>query len=52
MDTQPAMPVMADGLEMGEGPLHITVQRHALAVMVGTPEPKAAPKAASGPGDA
>ena len=36
MDTQPAMPVMADGLEMGEGPLHITVQRHALAVMVGT----------------
>ncbi len=24
MDTQPAMPVMADGLEMGEGPLHIT----------------------------
>ena len=35
MDTQPAMPVLADGLEMGEGPLHITVQRHALAVMVG-----------------
>ena len=40
MDTQPAMPVMADGLEMGEGPLHITVQRHALAVMVGTPAAK------------
>ena len=43
MDTQPAMPVMADGLEMGEGSLHISVQRHALAVMVGTPAPKAAP---------
>ena len=52
MDTQPAMPVMADGLEMGEGSLHITVQRHALAVMVGTPEPKAAPKAAPGPSGA
>ena len=35
IDTHPAMPVMADGLEMGEGPLHISVQRHALAVMVG-----------------
>jgi len=47
MDTQPTMPVMADGLEMGEGPLHITVQRHALAVMVG----EAASEAAPGPGD-
>ena len=47
MDTQPAMPVMADGLEMGEGPLHISVQRHALAVMVGTSAPEAAP----GPGE-
>jgi len=44
MDTQPAMPVMADGLEMGEGPLHITVQRHALAVMVGKPAPEALPE--------
>ncbi len=35
IDTQPAMPVMADGLELGDGPLHISVQRHALAVMVG-----------------
>jgi diacylglycerol kinase (ATP) len=43
MDTQPAMPVMADGLEMGEGPLHITVQRHALAVMVGEAASEAAP---------
>jgi diacylglycerol kinase (ATP) len=47
MDTQPAMPVMADGLEMGEGSLHISVQRHALAVMVGKP----APEAASDPDD-
>jgi diacylglycerol kinase (ATP) len=43
MDTQPAMPVMADGLEMGEGSLHISVQRHALAVMVGKPAPEALP---------
>jgi diacylglycerol kinase (ATP) len=42
MDTQPAMPVMADGLEMGEGALHISVQRHALAVMVGQLAPEAA----------
>ena len=45
MDTQPAMPVLADGLEMGEGPLHITVQRHALAVMVGESASHAAPGA-------
>ena len=43
VDTQPAMPVLADGLEMGEGPLHITVQRHALAVMVGESASDAAP---------
>jgi diacylglycerol kinase family enzyme len=47
MDTQPAMPVMADGLEMGEGSLHISVQRHALAVMVGKPAPEAAPDPAN-----
>jgi diacylglycerol kinase (ATP) len=39
IDTDPAMPVMADGLEMGEGSLHISVQRHALAVMVGEAAP-------------
>jgi hypothetical protein len=33
------MPVMADGLALGEGPLHISVQRHALAVMVSKPAP-------------
>ena len=43
MDTQPAMPVMADGLDMGEGTLHITVQRHALAVMVGASASEAGP---------
>ena len=35
VDTKPAMPVMADGLALGDGPLNICVQRHALAVMVG-----------------
>ncbi len=35
IDTNPAMPVMADGLALGEGPMHISVQRHVLAVMVG-----------------
>jgi diacylglycerol kinase family enzyme len=35
IDTNPAMPLMADGLALGEGPLHISVQRRALTVMVG-----------------
>lgn len=39
IDTQPAMPVMADGLALEEGPLHISIQRHALAVMVGRSAP-------------
>ena len=43
IDTQPAMPVMADGFALGEGPVRITVQRHALAVMVGESAPEAAP---------
>ena len=33
--TDPAMPVMADGLALGEGVVSIRVRRHALAVMVG-----------------
>jgi YegS/Rv2252/BmrU family lipid kinase len=41
--THPAMPVMADGLVLGEGPLHISVRRRALAVMVGKAAPAAAP---------
>ena len=35
IDTHPVMPVMADGLALGEGALHISMQRHSLAVMVG-----------------
>jgi len=34
IDTQPAMPVMADGNALGEGLVQIEVKRHALAVMV------------------
>jgi len=33
--THPAMPVMADGSPLGEGSVHIEVQRRVLAVMVG-----------------
>jgi diacylglycerol kinase (ATP) len=43
VDTNPAMPVMADGLPLGEGLLRISVQRHALAVMVGEPAPALLP---------
>jgi len=38
IDTQPAMPVMADGITLGEGKVLIEVKRHALTVMVGTTE--------------
>jgi diacylglycerol kinase family enzyme len=41
INTSPAMPVMADGLALGEGPLRIRVRRQALAVMVGEPAPDA-----------
>jgi diacylglycerol kinase (ATP) len=44
IDTQPAMQVMADGNALGEGPVSIEVQRHALSVMVGQPQPKALPE--------
>ncbi|MBN1668583.1 MAG: hypothetical protein JW862_15920 [Anaerolineales bacterium] len=37
IDTKPTMPIMADGLALGEGRLRISAQRHALAVMVGEP---------------
>ena len=43
VDTNPAMPVMVDGLALREGPLRIRVQRHALAVMVGDLEPAVLP---------
>ncbi len=40
IDTQPAMPVMADGNSLGEGLVRIEVRRHALAVMAGRlPDP-------------
>ena len=41
IDTQPAMPVMADGSALGEGLIHIAVWRHALAMMVSQPAPEA-----------
>ncbi|HUT19959.1 MAG TPA: diacylglycerol kinase family protein [Anaerolineae bacterium] len=43
IDTHPAMPVMADGLVLGAGPLRISIQRRALAVMAGEPAPQALP---------
>jgi diacylglycerol kinase (ATP) len=35
IDTHPAMPIMADGITIGDGLVRIEVRRHALAVMVG-----------------
>lgn len=35
--TQPAMPVMADGVFIGDGAVTVTVKPHSLAVMVGKP---------------
>ena len=37
IDTHPAMPVMADGIGLGEGRVRIEVRRRVLAVMVGQP---------------
>ncbi|HCC79237.1 MAG: hypothetical protein A2X25_15420 [Chloroflexi bacterium GWB2_49_20] len=54
VDTHPAMPILVDGLMLAEGSLSIRVQRHALAVMVGskvteqaTPEAVIAPRQAA-----
>jgi diacylglycerol kinase family enzyme len=44
IDTQPAMPVMADGTALGEGLVRIEVRRHALAVMVSQMAPVADPE--------
>jgi diacylglycerol kinase (ATP) len=41
IDTQPAMPVMADGSALGEGLVRIAMWRHALAMMVSKPAPEA-----------
>jgi len=43
IDTHPAMPVMADGNALGEGLVHIEVQRRVLGVMVGRKVPKLVP---------
>ena len=43
IETKPAMPVMADGVALQEGLLHISILRHALAVMVGEPVPAVLP---------
>ena len=39
VETDPPMPIVADGSLLGEGPLHIKLRRRALAVMTGTPRP-------------
>jgi diacylglycerol kinase family enzyme len=44
IDTHPAMPVMKDGIAIGEGLVRIEVRRHALAMMVGQPAPAKDPK--------
>lgn len=38
INTNPPLPVMADGFALGEGRLHITIQQCALTVMSGTPD--------------
>jgi diacylglycerol kinase (ATP) len=43
IDTHPAMPVMADGNALGEGLVHIEVQRRVLGVMVGRTVPEVVP---------
>ena len=43
IDTQPAMPIMADGNALGEGRVRIEVRRRVLAVMVGKSVPEALP---------
>ena len=43
IETKPAMPVMADGVALQEGLLHISILRHSLAVMVGEPVPAVLP---------
>jgi diacylglycerol kinase family enzyme len=43
IDTQPAMPIMADGIALGEGRVRIEVRRRALAVMVAKTLPDTLP---------
>lgn len=44
IDTQPIMPVMADGIALGEGRVRIEVRRHALSVMVPRADPEMLPE--------
>jgi diacylglycerol kinase family enzyme len=43
IDSNPVMPIMADGVALGEGPVHIHVEHHTLAVMAGKPLTKTRP---------
>lgn len=43
IDTQPAMPIMADGIALGEGRVRIEVRRRVLAVMVSKSVPETLP---------
>lgn len=49
IETNPPMPVLVDGFPLGEGPLSISVERHALRVIAGKrlepPAPEASPEA-------
>jgi YegS/Rv2252/BmrU family lipid kinase len=40
IDTVPAMPIMADGVKIGEGSVKIDIQKHALSVLVPSRETK------------
>ena len=43
INTHPAMPVMVDGIALGEGQVRIEIQRHVLGVMAGLPAPNVQP---------
>jgi diacylglycerol kinase (ATP) len=43
IDTQPAMPVMADGIALGEGLVKIEVRRRVLSMMISKPSPEMLP---------
>jgi len=42
--TDPAMPIMADGIDIGKGTVRIEVQKHALTVMVASQSAKVPPE--------
>ena len=49
IDTNPSMPVMADGNALGEGAVRIEVQRRVLAVMAGPAIPEVLPEPGEAP---